>query len=72
MNTETPVVTVDKVEKKFDKFIAISQVSFSVKRGEIIGLLGANGAGKTTLIQMLLGLLSPTSGSIRIFNMDPE
>lgn len=72
MNQEAAVVKVDKVEKTFGKFTAISEMTFSVQRGEIIGLLGANGAGKTTLIQMLLGLLSPTAGSIRIFDMDPE
>lgn len=66
------IVQVDKVRKEFGKFTAVSDVSFSVERSEIIGLLGANGAGKTTLIQMLLGLLAPTSGTIRIFGMDPE
>ncbi len=66
------VVEVDKVRKEFGKFTAVCDVSFSVERGEIIGLLGANGAGKTTLIQMLLGLLAPTSGKIRIFGLDPE
>lgn len=67
-----PVVQVENVRKEFGAFTAVSDVSFSVKRGEILGLLGANGAGKTTLIQMLLGLLSPTSGLIRIFGLDPE
>jgi len=66
------VVEVANVRKSFGTFTAISDLSFSVKRGEILGLLGANGAGKTTLIQMLLGLLSPTSGSIRVFGIDPE
>lgn len=63
---------VSRVEKKFGAFTAVSDVSFTVKRGEILGLMGANGAGKTTLIQMLLGLLRPTGGTIRIFGMDPE
>jgi ABC-2 type transport system ATP-binding protein len=67
-----PVVQVENVRKEFGSFTAVSDVSFCVKRGEIVGLLGANGAGKTTLIQMLLGLLSPTAGLIRIFGMDPE
>lgn len=66
------VVQVENVRKEFGAFTAVSDVSFSVARGEIVGLLGANGAGKTTLIQMLLGLLSPTSGLIRVFGMDPE
>lgn len=69
---QPPVVRVENVRKEFGSFTAVSDVTFSVQRGEILGLLGANGAGKTTLIQMLLGLLSPTSGLIRIFGLDPE
>lgn len=52
-------------EKKGGKpFVAVNSVSFSVKQGEILGLLGPNGAGKSTTISMLLGVLSPTSGTI--------
>ncbi len=47
---------------------AVDSISFSLKQGEILGLLGTNGAGKTTTTQMLLGLLSPTSGSIEYFS----
>ncbi len=50
--------------------LAISNVSFSVSPGEVLGIVGSNGAGKTTLIQMLLGLLTPTSGSIRFFGKE--
>lgn len=50
-------------------FTAVNDISFSVKEGEIVGLLGPNGAGKTTTIQMLLGLTTPTSGSIQYFGM---
>ncbi len=67
-----PAVEVQNVKKNFGEFTAVADVSFSVPHGQIIGLLGANGAGKTTLIQMLLGLLSPTSGRINILGMDPE
>lgn len=69
---QPPVVRVENVRKEFGSFTAVADVTFSVQRGEILGLLGANGAGKTTLIQMLLGLLCPTSGLIRIFGLDPE
>src|SRR3990172_8918460 len=49
------------------KTTAVNNISFDIKEGEILGLLGPNGAGKTTTIQMLLGLITPTSGSISIF-----
>jgi len=48
--------------RRFGSFIAVSEVSFQVERGEIFGYLGANGAGKSTTIRMLCGLLAPTSG----------
>lgn len=53
-----------------EAFLAVDKLSFNLKKGEILGLLGPNGAGKTTTIQMLLGLTTPTSGSIRYFGRD--
>src|SRR5690349_14493124 len=50
--------------------VAVDDVSFHVARNEIVGLLGPNGAGKTTTINMILGVLTPTSGSIRIDDID--
>lgn len=65
------VLTVNQLTKTFrtksKSFSAVSGVSFSLGKGEILGLLGPNGAGKTTTIQMLLGVLTPTSGSITYF-----
>src|SRR2546426_9241688 len=55
-------IEVRHLTKKFGEFIAVNDVSFTVKRGEIFGFLGANGAGKSTTIRMLCGLLRPTSG----------
>ncbi|OGH18142.1 MAG: hypothetical protein A3G13_03285 [Candidatus Levybacteria bacterium RIFCSPLOWO2_12_FULL_37_7] len=49
---------------------AVQNVSFEIRQGEILGFLGPNGAGKTTTIQMLLGLIRPTHGTISIFGMD--
>jgi ABC-2 type transport system ATP-binding protein len=65
-----PVLDVTNLSKRFGDFPAVDGISFSIKPGEILGLLGPNGAGKTTTIQMLLGLVTPTAGSIRIFGMD--
>ncbi len=58
---------VDNLTKKFKDFTAVNNISFSLKKGEILGLLGPNGAGKTTTIQMLLGVLTPSAGSISYF-----
>lgn len=66
----TPVLKVDHLTKHFGDFVAVDDVSFTMKPGEILGLLGPNGAGKTTTIHMLLGLITPTAGSIRMFGLD--
>ncbi len=62
------VLQVSNLTKKFKQFMAVSDISFSLKEGEILGFLGPNGAGKTTTIQMLLGVLTPTSGEINYFD----
>jgi len=67
-----PVLEVDHLTKSFDGVTAINDISFSVDQGEIIGFFGPNGAGKTTLIQLLLGLITATSGTIRILGMNLE
>jgi ABC-2 type transport system ATP-binding protein len=56
--------------KTYAHVTAVEQVSFAVGRNEIVGLLGPNGAGKTTTINMILGVLAPTSGTIRISGID--
>jgi ABC-2 type transport system ATP-binding protein len=66
------VVGVRNLRKEFKGRAAVKDLCFDVRRGEILGLLGANGAGKTTTIHMLLGLITPSQGSIRIFGLDPE
>ncbi|PIP15230.1 hypothetical protein COX47_00825 [Candidatus Roizmanbacteria bacterium CG23_combo_of_CG06-09_8_20_14_all_35_49] len=62
------ILQVKNLKKKFGKFMAVNNISFSLKEGEILGLLGPNGAGKTTTIQMLLRVLIPTSGEVKYFN----
>jgi ABC-2 type transport system ATP-binding protein len=69
MATET-VLEVNNLKKQYGTFTAVDGIKFSVTKGEIIGLLGPNGAGKSTTIQMLLGLLTPSSGRISYFGMD--
>ncbi|MDA8171540.1 MAG: ABC transporter ATP-binding protein [Nitrospiraceae bacterium] len=62
------VIEVEGLGKSFEKGIfALKGVSFSLSRGQILGILGPNGAGKTTLIHLLLGLIIPTEGEIRVF-----
>ena len=62
-----PVIAVANLVKRYGATVAVNDVSFGVGRGVTAGLLGANGAGKTTTLAILLGLLLPTSGSVRIF-----
>ncbi len=66
------VVTLTNVTKTFKNKKAVDQVSFSIKKGEVVALLGPNGAGKTTTIMMLLGLLEATSGEVNLLNGDPK
>ncbi len=66
----TPVLSVAGLTKVFKQLRAVDDVSFEVRKGEILGLLGPNGAGKTTIIHMLLGMTIPNSGTIKIFGLD--
>jgi len=63
-------ITADHLTIRFGTFTAVSDVSFSVNRGEIFGFLGPNGSGKTTIIKALCGLLTPSSGTGTILGMD--
>jgi ABC-2 type transport system ATP-binding protein len=65
-----PVLNVSHLTKRFGAFTAVDDVSFHVNPGEIVGLLGPNGAGKTTTFHMLLGLITPTSGTVHMFGLD--
>jgi ABC-2 type transport system ATP-binding protein len=66
----TSVLAVDNLHKRYGSTIAVDGISFQLARNEIVGLLGPNGAGKTTTINMILGVLEPTSGAIRIEGLD--
>ncbi|HAH43676.1 MAG TPA: ABC transporter ATP-binding protein, partial [Planctomycetaceae bacterium] len=59
----TAVIEVDQLTREFGNLKAVDQVSFTVQRGAIFGLLGPNGSGKSTIIRMLCGVLEPTGGA---------
>jgi ABC-2 type transport system ATP-binding protein len=71
-NHRPTVLHVHDLSKVFNDVVAVDRLSFSIERGEIVGILGANGAGKTTTLQMILGLIRPTSGRIEIFGQELE
>jgi ABC-2 type transport system ATP-binding protein len=64
------VVRLSGLRKEFGTFVAVADLSLTIRAGEIVGLVGPNGAGKTTSIHMMLGLIAPTSGTIHIFGLD--
>lgn len=65
------VIELDAVSKHFGDQVVLSNVSMSVKEGEIVGLLGPNGSGKTTMIRIMNGVINPTDGKLSILGMDP-
>src|SRR5215470_15800264 len=65
-----PPIAVKDLVKRYDDVTAVDRISFTVEPGSVTALLGGNGAGKTTTIAMLLGLILPTAGDIRIFGAD--
>jgi ABC-2 type transport system ATP-binding protein len=67
---DAAALAVDRLCKTYGATVAVDDVSFAVGRGEIVGLLGPNGAGKTTTINMVLGVLEPTSGAVEIEGID--
>jgi ABC-2 type transport system ATP-binding protein len=60
------VITIDGLTKRFGEVVAVDDLSFEVDQGTVVGFLGPNGAGKTTTLRMLLGLVTPTSGTAKI------
>lgn len=63
-------IETQELTKKFDGFTAVDHITFTVARGEIFGFLGPNGAGKTTTMRMLMGLITPTSGTATVLGHD--
>lgn len=66
-----PVVEIRRVTRRFEKNTALDDLSLTVPRGGVFGLIGGNGAGKTTLIKHILGMLKAQTGMVRVFGLDP-
>jgi len=69
--TGDEVVSISNISRRFGSKLALDNVSLSIPRGTVLGLVGENGAGKTTLIKHVLGLLKAQSGTVRVFGYDP-
>ena len=65
-------ITIENLTKKFEDKLAVEDLNLKVAKGELFGLLGPNGAGKTTTINILCGLLKPTSGTTKIYGYDVQ
>ena len=72
MSTETPVIDINHLVRKYGRTDAVNGLDLRVRPGRCYGLFGRNGAGKTTTIKCLLNLLQPTTGSVRLFGLDPR
>ena len=70
--SSTTAVALEALTKRFGRRRGIERVSLEVRTGEVLGFLGPNGAGKSTTIRLVMGLLLPTSGSVRVFGSDPR
>lgn len=66
------MIELENVTKRYGKFVAVNNLSLTIREGEVFGFLGVNGAGKTTTLRMLAGILKPTSGKLRICGYDLE
>lgn len=72
METDTPVIELNNLTRCYGKLEAVNGLSLTVRPGRCYGFFGRNGAGKTTTIKCLLNLLQPSSGTVRVFGLDPQ
>ena len=70
MIEKEPAIAVSDLAKIYHRGMAVAGISFSLPAGSITGLLGGNGAGKTTTIAMIMGLVTPTAGTVRVLGAD--
>ena len=68
----SPIISAHRLGFGYQDSLVLEDVSFSVKRGEFLGIFGPNGGGKTTLLKLIMGFLEPTSGSIEVFGKPPR
>jgi ABC-type multidrug transport system ATPase subunit len=68
LNSSENIIEISSLTKRFKEVLAVDELSFTVKRGDVFGFLGPNGAGKSTTIRMLLSLISQSSGRIKVFD----
>src|ERR1700761_7890320 len=66
------IARLHSVTKRYGQTTALDSLNLSLHRGEVVALLGPNGAGKTTAIRLLLGLIAPTNGTVRVMGRDPR
>ncbi len=67
-----PAAELLAVSKRYGEIAALENVSLELRPGEVVALLGPNGAGKTTAVALMLGLMRPTQGAVRLFGADPQ
>jgi ABC-type Mn/Zn transport systems, ATPase component len=70
MKHEESIIAVDDISFSYGKNEVLSHVNITVSRGDYLGIIGPNGAGKTTLLKIIIGLIAPTSGMVRLFGKD--
>jgi ABC-2 type transport system ATP-binding protein len=70
--TDAPPIEVRGLGKRYAEILAVDDVDLTVESGDVFGYLGPNGAGKTTSLRMMLGLIRPSAGSVRLFGRDPQ
>ena len=69
---QQPVIATDRLSKHFKNVRALTDFSCSINRGEVVGLLGPNGSGKSTFVRLLMGFMTPTSGTATILGLDSQ
>lgn len=70
--TNITAIVFNHVIVKYDSFIALDDINFTIEQGDYVGIIGPNGGGKTTILKTILGLVQPTSGSVSIFGDSPQ